>query len=666
MIVDELLIAFKTDGADKAAKSVEKVDDKLSKARAELKKYEEAAKKTGKAQDRLAVESSRKLVRALEKQQREFKRAEMRAKMFRAALTGAGRGIAALSSAATRGGVVAIGTAFTAAAASVNKLAQDADQIKNSAASLGLATDAYQRLTFAAEKNGLTTEQLEMGIKALSARIREASMEGAADSMLQPFDEMRLSVAELVKLDPEQQLHKIADAAQRMGNSARRNATMARILGEEAGPKFAELLNDGSGALDDLAQMANRYGVILSTEVLEKSDEVAEAQTELRAAVRGLSYEVGRELLPIAKDLVTQLREWVVENRALVASGAKEFVETFLPILQDFLVALTPVVEMAGQAAVAFGELDPTAQKAIVGVTALTVAFNGLGGSVTGAVAGMKGLIPLIKRAGAMGGAVGVVGAGAVVATYEAAKNAYGYVTTSRGLRRNDKTGLVLQDALDGAGVSRSDINAMDAQDLADFLKVVPKALSAQSKSVAKLEQSLAGDGLGVFERVSARSNLSGTRERVRNIEQARAMAEDRMRALRLDGVYGPDLPDGGMPAPAAETPFVSNIKPKKKSGSGKKRKASDLQIAELIKEAGQQGKNLDELLLERKMGAVKSPTVLVTVHNNSTNVEMGDLVVKSNAINGTEVARAAAGELKTMFEKMVQQNAKRGARQGA
>lgn len=666
MIVDELLIAFKTDGADKAAKSVEKVDDKLSKARAELKKYEEAAKKTGKAQDRLAVESSRKLVRALEKQQREFKRAEMRAKMFRAALTGAGRGIAALSSAATRGGVVAIGTAFTAAAASVNKLAQDADQIKNSAASLGLATDAYQRLTFAAEKNGLTTEQLEMGIKALSARIREASMEGAADSMLQPFDEMRLSVAELVKLDPEQQLHKIADAAQRMGNSARRNATMARILGEEAGPKFAELLNDGSGALDDLAQMANRYGVILSTEVLEKSDEVAEAQTELRAAVRGLSYEVGRELLPIAKDLVTQLREWVVENRALVASGAKEFVETFLPILQDFLVALTPVVEMAGQAAVAFGELDPTAQKAIVGVTALTVAFNGLGGSVTGAVAGMKGLIPLIKRAGAMGGAVGVVGAGAVVATYEAAKNAYGYVTTSRGLRRNDKTGLILQDALDGAGVSRSDINAMDAQDLADFLKVVPKALSAQSKSVAKLEQALAGDGLGVFERVSAKSNLSGTRERVRNIEQARAMAEDRMRALRLDGVYGPDLPEGGMTAPPAETPFVSNIKPKKKAGSGKKRQASDLQIAELIRDAGQQGKNLDELLLERKMGAVKSPTVLVTVHNNSTNVEMGDLVVKSNATNGTEVARAAAGELKTMFEKMVQQNAKRGARQGA
>lgn len=666
MIVDELLIAFKTDGADKAAKSVEKVDDKLAKAKEQLKKYEEAAKKTGRAQDKLAVESSRKLVRALEKQQREFKRTEMRAKMFRAALTGAGKGISALSSAATRGGVVAIGTAFTAAAASVNKLAQDADQIKNSAASLGLTTDAYQRLTFAAEKNGLATEQLEGGIKALSARIREASMEGAAASMLQPFDEMQLSVAELAKLDPEQQLHKIADAAQRMGQSARRNATMARILGEEAGPKFAELLNDGSGALDDLAQMAERYGVILSTEVLEKSDEVAEAQTELKAAVRGLSYEVGRELLPIAKDLVIQLREWVVENRSLVASGAKEFVETFLPILRDFLAALTPVVEMAGQAAIAFGELDPTAQKAIVGITALTMAFNGLGGSVTGAVAGMKGLIPLIKRVGVKGGAVGIVGAGAIAATYEAASNAYGYVTTSRGLRSNKKTGLAVQDALDGAGVTRQQIDTMDPQDLADFLKVVPKALAAQSKSVAKLEESLAGNGLGVFERVSAKSNLTGTRERARNIQQARAMAEDRLRALQLDGVYGPDLPEGGMPDAAADAPFVSNIKPAKKKPAGKKSKASDMQIAQLIKEAGQQGKNLDELLANRKMSGGTPPTVLVTVNNNSTNVEMGDLVVKSNATNGTEVARAAAGELKTMFEKMVQQNAKRGARQGA
>lgn len=655
MIVDELILAFKTQGADKASKAVDSVADKLEDARQELQKYETAARKTGKETDKLALEKSRRLVRSLEKQQKALERTAKRAAMLKAGFAAAGRGFSGLSQKLSTGLAAGAGAGLAAVTASVQNLASSADQIKNSAESLGLTTKAYQELTYAADKNGLSHEQLAMGLKAVNARLNDVRMQGKDGESAKLFRDIGLSAEELINLSPDQQLRKIADAAKAMGNSAQRNARLARVLGEEAGPKFAELLAGGSEGLDELSAAAERYGIVVSREMLDRADEVAEAQTELKAAVKGLSYSVGIELTPLAKKLVEQFREWIVANRGVIATRVGEFVEALIPAMTGLAKAVTPVAEGIADLTEWFGQLNESQQQTVVllgSVGASLALFPGSFGVAVSAVSRLVTAFGALKVAMAASGILAVAGAVGYAYNKIAGTNA-----AIEKLRDNSSTGNALQDAIGGRALTAEQAKSLTTEDIRAVLTEAPNAIAAQAKLSANAQARKAGttNSMELRQLMAARTVAM---EREANLYETQKLLRQELQ----DRADGKSVDPGAAPSPRGlDNRFA--VKPR----TGKTAKASDMKIADLIREAAAEGRNLDELLKNRKIQGGTPPTVVVTVNNNSTNVKTGDFIVKAPAGTNTEqVGQFVQREFETMMERVIYKNTRKGVRQGA
>lgn len=658
MIVDELILAFKTQGAEKASKAVDKVADKLEDAREEFAKYEAAAKKTGKETDRLAMEKSRRLVRSLEKQQRALKKTAKRAALLRTGLAAAGKGFAGLSQKLSTGLAAGAGAGLAAVTASVQNLASSADQIKNSAEALGLTTKAYQELTYAADKNGLTQEQLAMGLKAVNARLNDVRMQGKDGESAKLFRDMGLSAKELIDLSPDQQLRKIADAAKTMGNSAQRNARLARILGEEAGPKFAELLAGGSAGLDELSAAAERYGVVVSREMLDRADDLAEAQTELKASIKGLSFAVGTELTPEARKLVEQFREWIVANRGVIATRVGEFVRAMIPAMTGLAQALQPVVSGVQSLAEWFSQLNETQQQTVVLLGSVTMAAAAFPGGFGIAVTAVQRLIT------AFGALKVAVAASGILAVAGAVGYAYNKISKTNAaidkLGDNSSTGNALQDAIGGRKFGQDQAKQLSTADIEALLQQTPNAIADQrrlSESAARRREGVTNG----MERRQLTVAQTVALEREANLYKTRKALEQEL----ADRKNGKSVD----PTTATTKTGLNNaftVKPAARSGRGAG-KASDMKIADLIREAASEGKNLDELLKNRKIQGGTPPTVVVTVNNNSTNVQTGDFIVKAPAGTNTEqVGQFVESKIETIMERVIYKNARRGVRQGA
>ena len=103
-------------------------------------------------------------------------------------------------------GVTAVTTAIAAAVVTTGSFAEEVEQ---NAAALGLTTDAYQELLYAASQVGLASEQVGQIFSKLGVQSQEA-IEGN-EAMAETFAKLGLSVDDLASMDPVALFGALAD-----------------------------------------------------------------------------------------------------------------------------------------------------------------------------------------------------------------------------------------------------------------------------------------------------------------------------------------------------------------------------------------------------------------------------------------------------------------------
>lgn len=176
-----------------------------------------------------------------------------------------------VSTYANLGAGLAVG-AFVA----LSKGAMDlAAHIKNTALSLGISSDAYQVLQFAAEKAGVAQDKFDQGLARLRSQVTDAAQGNvkAASS----FKALGLSADELIRLPLEKQYEAIARGAR---NATDKNAAfnaVSEIFGARLGPQLMASLNElAVTGYPKAAKAAAAAGRIMSAETivaLERADE---------------------------------------------------------------------------------------------------------------------------------------------------------------------------------------------------------------------------------------------------------------------------------------------------------------------------------------------------------------------------------------------------------
>jgi len=188
----------------------------------------------------------------------------------------------------------------------------------------GVWIEAIQELAFAASQAGSSLEGLTSGLKFLQRNLAAGAAGGHAAIAL--FKSIGLSVDELQRLKPEQQLSRVADAIAAIDDPARRTSAAVRLLGR-AGTELIPLLAGGSAGLAALRAQARSLGQVLDSETIRSAEAVGDAFDIVSGAIRATITAVGAALEPVLTPLAESfgrisatVQEWVGRNHQAIQS----------------------------------------------------------------------------------------------------------------------------------------------------------------------------------------------------------------------------------------------------------------------------------------------------------------------------------------------------------
>ena len=297
----------------------------------------------------------------------------------------------------------AVGAAALAAAGAIFKLVDSVtsagDEIAKSARRAGLGVEEFQKLSFAAKRSGASTESLAKAARNFTKFFNEAEEKGSTP-FSKSLESVGLSMGQLAGLSFEDRLGAISDALLTVEDKSKRTALAQRILGEEAGPQLASLLELGSAGLRDMTNQAVELGAVLSGQAVKKSEEFQDELTNMKATLTGVANTIGIELVPLVQDVIKEIKDWTLKNRALIVVRVKEFIAKLIPVLKD----LVDLVKIAVSVFSTFVEMAGGVKGATVsmaaGFVAMKLAAAGALGPVGLIVLAFTALLPLALKLG--------------------------------------------------------------------------------------------------------------------------------------------------------------------------------------------------------------------------------------------------------------------------
>jgi len=202
-------------------------------------------------------------------------------------------GFAALAAGAATAGVAVY--AFTNRIAGLAKISDDA--IK-----LGVSGKFLQQLGYAADQSGVSVDTLTGGMKKLTIAI------GKGDD--KPFAALKLNLAELKGLNPEQQFLNVASAISKLPTAADRAAAAVKVFGKTG----IEMTGLFAGGMDDLTALmadAEKLGIGISAEGLAKAAAADDAIQRMKASFGALLDQITVGVAPAFDMVATAIADLI-------------------------------------------------------------------------------------------------------------------------------------------------------------------------------------------------------------------------------------------------------------------------------------------------------------------------------------------------------------------
>jgi hypothetical protein len=185
----------------------------------------------------------------------------------------------------------------------------------------GLSVESLSAFKFALGQTGATIEEFEVAVKKMQKAI-------ASDESAKKFDEIGLSLTDLRRMEPHEQIVMLAEAIDQIQSPAFKTAAALEIFGK-AGTKLLPLFSGGAEGLQKLLARAQELGLVMSTEDAKAAEMFGDSlETIQNIASRAVSV-IGSSMIPAFQGLADWITEnaavasrWVDENRGLIINVA--------------------------------------------------------------------------------------------------------------------------------------------------------------------------------------------------------------------------------------------------------------------------------------------------------------------------------------------------------
>lgn len=231
--------------------------------------------------------------------------------------------------------IAALGASAAASAASIFGIAKftaDAgDEALKASQKLGISVESYQKLGFAAKLANLDVHQFTTELNFLNRSVANG-LQGNKES-LDAFRALGVQLRDASgnALPVDKVFRQISANFNKLPNQALKASVTMRLFGR-SGANLIPLLQKGNAELDEAAEKAERYGIVLSEAEAQAGEEFNDTFTEVTAVLSGLRNVLGRELIPVLTDLMREFIAFVDLNRGDIVDSLRSVVE----VLSDF------------------------------------------------------------------------------------------------------------------------------------------------------------------------------------------------------------------------------------------------------------------------------------------------------------------------------------------
>lgn len=174
----------------------------------------------------------------------------------------------------------------------------------------GLLTKEVAGMQLAFAQNGIGTDQMTAALSRMSVQIVEGG---------DAFDKLGVKTrnADGSVRGVKDVLYDTADAFENMENGAVKTSLAVDLFGKAAGPELIPLLNEGSDAMREMADMAAKLGLEVDGSAAKAADEFNDTLDLLGEGVKGISIQLASQLLPTLNSLAGAFLESMTEGDML-------------------------------------------------------------------------------------------------------------------------------------------------------------------------------------------------------------------------------------------------------------------------------------------------------------------------------------------------------------
>ena len=208
---------------------------------------------------------------------------------------------------AAKAATAAFAAAGTAAIAAAFSAAKYGDEVAKTAPKLGVTTDALQEMNFWAERNGLSSSDLERALGRLNQRIGDGT--AGSSKYVDALNDIGVATLDTEgKVRGTEEVFQDTIAALRdIEEPSQRSAMAAEIFGTKLGRELMPALQDSSLSLEEAAAMAHELGLVMDGEALEASERFTDGWGDITAQIGGFIREAAVPLMTFMADVVFPL-----------------------------------------------------------------------------------------------------------------------------------------------------------------------------------------------------------------------------------------------------------------------------------------------------------------------------------------------------------------------
>lgn len=203
--------------------------------------------------------------------------------------------------------VAAVG--ITAAAAAIVTLTKHSFETIDAQSKLAFRLDAsvasLQTLEYAADLAGLTTEALTNSVSKLNQKLAEAARTGDGPAY-EALRRLGLSAKDLLSLDIDDRMVKIAEAFQRLGYTSSQQADALRALGLRT-QEIINLFEGGGAAIREARKDLQDFGGLLTNIDAHTVEQANDAWTTAARLLKAITDNLAVALAPIVKEVAVRL-----------------------------------------------------------------------------------------------------------------------------------------------------------------------------------------------------------------------------------------------------------------------------------------------------------------------------------------------------------------------